>query len=82
MPWCQTAIPPPLRAAGAYGMNQTVINDVFPKLLPLIVKDSGGHAQGPIDIYGAMGGDPNWRKDFPPSCAKVRRGSFYRSTSL
>jgi hypothetical protein len=31
-----TAIPPPLMAARSIGANQTVINSVYPKLVPLI----------------------------------------------
>ena len=31
-----TAIPPPLMAKDSIGANQTVINSVYPKLVPLI----------------------------------------------
>ena len=31
-----TAIPPPLMAMDSIGANQTVINSVYPKLIPLI----------------------------------------------
>jgi lysophospholipase L1-like esterase len=62
-------VPPPLMQQAAYGMNQTVINDVYPKLVPLIARDAGSKAEKPIDIYGAMGGTPNWRTTWPASCA-------------
>eukprot|EP00658_Telonema_sp_P-2_P077517 TRINITY_DN702_c0_g1_i3.p1 TRINITY_DN702_c0_g1~~TRINITY_DN702_c0_g1_i3.p1 ORF type:complete len:307 (+),score=61.87 TRINITY_DN702_c0_g1_i3:209-1129(+) len=60
--------PPPLMALNAYGMNQTVINSVFPKLVPLIAQSSPG-VHGPIDVFGAMGGVSNWETMYPPSCA-------------
>lgn len=41
---------------GAYGMNQTVINSVLPKLAPLIAKAGG--AEGVIDVYTGM---VSWR---------------------
>merc|ERR1719183_1637137 len=34
-------IPPPLYKDNAYRMNQTVINDVFPKLIPQLGKELG-----------------------------------------
>ena len=35
-------IPPALMEQGAYGMNQTVINTVFPRLVPLVAVQSRG----------------------------------------
>lgn len=39
-----TAIPPPLMAARSIGANQTVINSVYPKLIPLI--NAAGNVRG------------------------------------
>jgi len=62
-----TAIPPPLMQARSIGANQTVINSVYPKLVPLInAANSVGTAV--IDIFSAMGGTPGWAKNFPGSC--------------
>jgi lysophospholipase L1-like esterase len=59
-------IPPPLMQHDAYGMNQTVINSVYPKLIPLIQK--ANNVNGPIDIYASMGGTPDWEEQFPAKC--------------
>jgi lysophospholipase L1-like esterase len=61
------AIPPPLMQHGTYGMNQTVINAVFPKLVPMIAKKAGVPSAA-IDVYHGMGGTASWASDFPPSC--------------
>jgi len=55
-------IPPPLMAARAYGMNETVINTVFPTLVPEIA--SAGKLRGAIDIFNLFGGSDS--RDFPP----------------
>lgn len=59
--------PVPLMQQGAYGMNQTVINSVYPNLIPLIQKDNAG-VLGPIDLYHEMGGTADWETRFPKSC--------------
>ena len=64
-----TAVPPPLMQQGAYGMNQTVINDVFPKLVRAINADAK-LGTAPIDVFSALGGSSTWQKDFPASCTK------------
>jgi lysophospholipase L1-like esterase len=67
--------PPPLMADRAYGMNQSVINSVLPKLLPLIKATAG--LDGLIDIYAAMGGVTDWRQKFPEhGCTLNNRGSW------
>lgn len=56
------AIPPPLMNGGSaaapakpYGMNQTVINDILPSLIPRIA--SANRIPNPaIDVFSAMGG--------------------------
>eukprot|EP01065_Artemidia_motanka_P050257 TRINITY_DN8553_c0_g1_i1.p2 TRINITY_DN8553_c0_g1~~TRINITY_DN8553_c0_g1_i1.p2 ORF type:complete len:286 (+),score=92.71 TRINITY_DN8553_c0_g1_i1:62-919(+) len=60
------AVPPPLYKPGVYGMNQTVINDVFPGLMPRI----NAHNKLPykaIDVFNALGGKalshPEWSSD-------------------
>jgi len=61
-------IPPPLMSANSGWPNfQPVINSLFPKLIPLMKEATAG-VQGPIDIFGGMGGVPDWRAKFPPSC--------------
>ena len=64
-------IPPPLMELYSYGMNQTVINSVYPKLVPLIQQNNTGLVMKTIDIYSGMGGETNWRTDsrWPQSCA-------------
>ena len=61
------AIPPPLMAHGSIGANQTVINSVYPTLVPLIAGNAT-LTTTPIDIFEAMGGVAGWQKVFPPSC--------------
>ena len=63
-------IPPPLMQRDVYGMNQTVINGVYPNLVPLIAKENG--LDGLIDLYTPMGGELQWAVDptFPKVCAK------------
>lgn len=61
-------IPPPLMQQGAYGMNQTIINSVFPELIPNIARANRNIVRGVIDVYTAMGGAPDWKKKFPPKC--------------
>jgi len=62
-------IPPPLMEQFAYGMNQTVINSVFPDLVRLIAKDN--KLDGTIDIFSGMGGVSNWQDEFPHKCTKA-----------
>lgn len=62
-------IPPALMEQFAYGMNQTVINSVFPDLVPLIAKDN--KLDGTIDVFSGMGGVSNWHDQFPHKCTKV-----------
>ena len=54
-------IPPPLMANNSYGMNRTVINSVYPKLMPLIA--AANHVDGIIDLYTSMGGEMQWATD-------------------
>lgn len=60
-------IPPPLMQAGSIGANQTVINTVFPTIVPLIA--SANKLPFPADVYGGMGGVTDWQNKFPQSCA-------------
>lgn len=62
-PKIYVAIPPPLMQQSAYGMNQTVINSVHPKLIPLIQQDTG--VLGPIDVFAGLGGVADWPNHFP-----------------
>merc|ERR1712087_388916 len=59
-------IPPPLMAKYSIGANQTVINSVYSKLVPLIAKANG--VNGPIDVYTGMGGVADWQAEFPALC--------------
>jgi len=66
-PEIYTAIPPPLMRNleddPDWGMNQTVINDVYPDLLRRITREAG--VLGPIDILSGLGGVARWREEFP-----------------
>merc|ERR1712137_622009 len=64
-PKIYTLIPPPLMKIGTYGMNITVINTVFPELIPLI--ENASDIEGTIDVFGGMGGVPDWMDEFPIS---------------
>jgi len=64
-PQIYAAIPPPLMQKDAYGMNQTVLNAVYPKLIPLIQKAEG--IMGPINVYKGMGGVDDWQSHIPSS---------------
>ena len=66
------AIPPPLMAHGSIGANQTVIDSVYPVLVPAIAANAK-LTTTPIDIFGAMGGVPNWQSVFPSSCNLTSR---------
>ena len=63
-------VPPPLMAIDVYGMNQTVINSVFPKLVPLIAGLDG--LDGVVDLFTPMGGEQQWRTDpsWPSVCQR------------
>jgi len=69
-PKIYTLIPPPLMQEFAYGMNQTVINSVYPKLVPLIAAANPA-VTGVIDMFVPMGGEVQWTddEDFPSVCA-------------
>jgi hypothetical protein len=54
-----------LASAFYYGMNQTVINTVFPTLLPRISR--ANKLRHPvIDVYDALGGKEDWNASFRP----------------
>jgi lysophospholipase L1-like esterase len=63
-------IPPPLMESRAIGANQTVINSVYPQLIPLIEVANQDGDMSVIDIYTAMGGEKTWQSDenWPNSC--------------
>jgi len=46
--------PPPLYPPDPYQMNATIINQIFPQLIPQIAKDNS--LSTPIDIFNALGG--------------------------
>ena len=56
--------PPPLWRDSDYGMNQTVLNDVMPRLVPTI-SALASLRHPPIDVYSALGGTPNWKATYP-----------------
>ena len=68
-PEVHVMIPPALMRNGAYSMNQTLINTVFPRLIPLIGEANKGVVKSVIDVYTGMGGvpAPAWRKELPPN---------------
>jgi len=61
-------VPPPLMQQYAIGANRTVINSVYPDLVPLIAKDNA--LDGVIDVFGGMGGIADWQDKFPDKCEK------------
>ena len=63
-PAIYTAVPPPLMQHGAYGMNSTVINTVFPDLVRTINADNKLPGAA-IDVFAALGGVPTWPTTFP-----------------
>merc|ERR1711934_307381 len=71
--YTQTA--PPLMATGAYGMNRTVINAVYPKLIPLINKANNVNTEV-IDVFSGMGGTPDWATKAPDGCTLENAKSF------
>lgn len=48
-PTVHVMVPPPLYFDGCYGMNQTVLNSVFPRVVPDIAQRNG--LAVPIDLY-------------------------------
>jgi len=66
-PIIYVAAPPPLMQHGSIGANQTVINSVYPDLVPLIAQ-AANLTTVPISIYSALGGVPDWEQVFPMSC--------------
>lgn len=67
-PKVYSMIPPPLMQEFAIGANRTVINSVFPKLVPIISSDN--KLTGTIDVFSGMGGVEDWDSNFPDSCQK------------
>ncbi|KAK3279975.1 hypothetical protein CYMTET_12166 [Cymbomonas tetramitiformis] len=59
-------VPPPLMQRYSIGANQTVINSVLPKLIPMIANENS--VLGPIDVFSGMGGVSDWAIKFPASC--------------
>merc|ERR1712176_1434550 len=53
---------------GAVHQVQTVINSIYPVLVPLIAKEN--MLDGVIDVFGGMGGVADWRDKFPDGCKK------------
>lgn len=66
-PLIYLAIPPPLMEHGVIGANQTIINTIYPILIPMIAQKNNIPTV-PISIFSAMGGVPNWQELFPSSC--------------
>jgi acyl-CoA thioesterase-1 len=71
-PKIYTLVPPPLMQLDAYGMNQTVINSVYPKLIPLIAQANEAAVSGMVDMFTPMGGELQWATDptWPKLCAQ------------
>lgn len=67
-PTIYVMIPAPLMQLDSIGANQTVINTIYPKLVPLInYANKLPHA--PIDVFTGLGGVLDWQKAFPALCA-------------
>ena len=67
-PTIYAMIPVPLMQHGSIGANQTVINSVYPTLIPLIAAKAGLMTV-PINNFAGMGGVSNWQATFPNGCA-------------
>jgi len=65
-------VPPPLMQDGAYNMNQTIINTIFPQLIPMIGAANSDVVTGVVDVYTGMGGvpAPDWETQMPPKCVQ------------
>ena len=50
------SVPPPLMQDTVYGMNETVINEVLPELIPRIAEANGIPKENIIDVFSALGG--------------------------
>jgi len=70
-------VPPPLMQRDAYGMNQTVINAIFPYLIPKIAAAHPA-VTGVIDLFTPMGGEYEWTSDtlWPKGCAVDAAGGI------
>jgi hypothetical protein len=68
-------IPPPLMKWGAIGANQTVINSVYPWLLPAI-NQAHGFTHPAIDVFAGLGGVPNWAVTYGPECQLPSNSSW------
>lgn len=58
-------VPPPLMLNGAYNMNETIINTVLPRLMPLISEANAGVVTSLIDVFSGFGGVADWESEFP-----------------
>lgn len=69
-PKIYTMVPPPLMQDKSIGANQTVINNVYSNLVPLIENANKPEVLSSIDIFHGMGGEANWATDpaWPKSC--------------
>ena len=78
-PTIYTMIPVPLMQHGAIGANQTVINSVYPTLIPHISL-TAGLTTVPINNYAAMGGVTDWQAGFPQrlrACCNVASCAWF-----
>jgi lysophospholipase L1-like esterase len=66
-------VPPPLMEDNAYGMNRTVINSLYPVLVPRIAAANSA-VTGIIDMFIPMGGEHNGRpiRTGPPRAPRTR----------
>jgi lysophospholipase L1-like esterase len=72
--------PPPLWKDGAYGMMQSILNDVMPKLTTKIAKLA--NLPLPIDVYTALGGTDHWRSTFPAcGCQRPAGGTSVNASA-
>ncbi len=51
-------------------LRRTIINTIFPKLVPEIAKAHAPQVKSVINVYTGMGGvpAPEWEKKLPPKC--------------
>jgi len=60
-PQIYITVPISLLKQGVYGMNQTVINSLYPKLIPMIAREN--NVELITQVYNGFGGESDWNTD-------------------
>lgn len=51
------AVPPPVTIRAPWGINQTVVNSILPRMIPKLAKENAIRSDHIIDLFSALGGD-------------------------